>query len=147
MPNPCSPTRMVRNVLIRTCVLRLQAAKEISDGCAQALHDHGRGYRPPHQPNAASTARFRLPEERRATLAVFCYSRSHLYDVALAIAATCDERTLVLAGGRPGTFLFEQSRHSPTSGQSQPGAQRVKISLPTNVSRQILDEELKAAIN
>jgi hypothetical protein len=88
-----------------------------------------------------------LPEERRAALAVFCYSRSHLYEVALAIAATCDERTLVLAGGRPGTFLFEQSRHSPTSGQSQPGAQRVKISLPTNVSRQILDEELKAAIN
>ena len=54
-----------------------------------------------------------LSTSRRGSLAAFCYSRVHLHDIGLAIAATCDLETLVAAGGRAGNFLFEQSRELP----------------------------------
>ncbi len=46
----------------------------------------------------------------RAMLALFCYRRSHLYSLALAIAATCSERELVEFGGRVGSTLYALSR-------------------------------------
>jgi hypothetical protein len=49
----------------------------------------------------------------RGSLAAFCYSRAHLRDIGLAIAATCDLETLIDAGGRAGTNLFELSRERP----------------------------------
>jgi hypothetical protein len=54
-----------------------------------------------------------LPPGPRGSLATFCYSRAHLRDIGLAIAATCDLETLVDAGGRAGTNLFEISRERP----------------------------------
>jgi hypothetical protein len=86
-----------------------------------------------------------LPEGHRGNLAVFCYSRAHLHEVALAIAATCNLDALVQAGGKPGNFLFEQSRQRLQRVQYDPGARRAKISLATNASRQMLDTELKPA--
>jgi hypothetical protein len=88
-----------------------------------------------------------LSEDQRGTLATFCYVRAHLHEVALAIAATCNLDTLVHAGGKPGNFLFEQSRQRPESEYPDLGARRAKITLATNTSRQMLDEELEPAMN
>lgn len=86
-----------------------------------------------------------LPEDQRGNLAVFCYGRAHLHEVALAIAATCTVDALVHAGGKPGIFLYEQSRRPSENGHSISGTRRVRISLATNASRQLLDE--KAPLN
>jgi hypothetical protein len=51
----------------------------------------------------------------RAMLALFCYRRSHLHSLALAIAASCTERELVNFGGRVGTTLYALSREAPAS--------------------------------
>ena len=44
-----------------------------------------------------------VSSEIRAMLALFCYRRSHLHALALAIAASCTERELIQSG-RPGRF-------------------------------------------
>src|SRR5579872_3541037 len=46
----------------------------------------------------------------RAMLALFCYRRSHLYSLSLAIAASCSEQELVHFGGRVGNTLYALSR-------------------------------------
>src|SRR5258708_23471131 len=46
----------------------------------------------------------------RAMLALFCYRRSHLHSLALAIAASCSERELIQFGGRVGSTLYTLSR-------------------------------------
>ena len=46
----------------------------------------------------------------RAMLALFCYRRSHLHSLAVAIAASCSERELIQLGGRVGTTLYTLSR-------------------------------------
>jgi hypothetical protein len=46
----------------------------------------------------------------RVQLALFCYRRSHLHSLALAIASSCTERELVKIGGRVGMTLYAQSR-------------------------------------
>jgi hypothetical protein len=51
-----------------------------------------------------------ISSDVRAMLALFCYRRSHLYSLALAIAATCSERELVDFGGRVGSTLYALSR-------------------------------------
>jgi hypothetical protein len=55
----------------------------------------------------------------RAMLALFCYRRSHLYSLALAIAVSCSEQELIRAGGRVGATLYALSRepvaHSTTA--------------------------------
>jgi hypothetical protein len=56
----------------------------------------------------------------RAMLALFCYRRSHLYSLALSIAASCSERELIQLGGRVGSTLYALSREpaarsAPTS--------------------------------
>jgi hypothetical protein len=80
----------------------------------------------------------------RAMLALFCYHRSHLHDIGLAIAASCDEEDLVRAGGRAGAALFARSREAP---QPQPvashHANRRKITLGTGPLRTMppIDDE------
>jgi hypothetical protein len=49
----------------------------------------------------------------RAMLALFCYRRSHLYSLALSIAASCSERDLIQLGGRVGSTLYALSRQAP----------------------------------
>jgi hypothetical protein len=50
----------------------------------------------------------------RAMLALFCYRRSHLHSLALAIAASCCERELIQLGGRVGSTLYALSREPAT---------------------------------
>lgn len=51
-----------------------------------------------------------MPPDTRAMLALFCYRRSHLHEMGLAIAVSCDEDDLVWSGGRGGAALFAKSR-------------------------------------
>jgi len=51
-----------------------------------------------------------VSSEVRAMLALFCYRRSHLYTLALSIAASCSERDLIQLGGRVGSTLYALSR-------------------------------------
>jgi hypothetical protein len=51
----------------------------------------------------------------RAMLALFCYRRSHLYSLALTIAASCSERELIQLGGRVGSTLYALSRETPSA--------------------------------
>jgi len=51
-----------------------------------------------------------VSSEVRAMLALFCYRRSHLHSLALAIAASCTERDLIQLGGRVGSTLYAMSR-------------------------------------
>jgi hypothetical protein len=67
----------------------------------------------------------------RARLALFCYRRSHLHSLAVAIAASCSERDLVENGGRVGSTLFGLSRErTAKSSPSLPGG-RKPITLST----------------
>jgi hypothetical protein len=51
----------------------------------------------------------------RAMLALFCYRRSHLHSLALAIATSCSERELIQLGGRVGSTLYALSREAPAA--------------------------------
>jgi len=58
--------------------------------------------------------------EVRAMLALFCYRRSHLHSLALALAASCSERDLIQLGGRVGSALYALSREP--AGHSSPSS-------------------------
>ena len=66
----------------------------------------------------------------RAMLALFCYRRSHLHSLALAIAASCSERDLHILGGRVGSTLFALSR-GPARAISPSSHGRKPITLST----------------
>ena len=61
----------------------------------------------------------------RAMLAMYCYRRSHLHSIALAIASRCDKDDLIIFGGDAGAALFEQARRSTTNQSGN----RKKVSL------------------
>jgi hypothetical protein len=61
-------------------------------------------------PDGVESAVSNLPHTARARLAAFCYARTHLHEIGLAIAATCDERSLTEAAGRAGEALYARSR-------------------------------------
>ena len=69
----------------------------------------------------------------RAMLALFCYRRSHLYSLALTIAASCNERDLIQLGGRVGSTLFALSREAPAARSAGPAlyGNRKPITLST----------------
>lgn len=54
-----------------------------------------------------------VPANVRAMLALYCYRRSHLSELALAIASTCEQRDLVVVGGELGSVIFALSRKAP----------------------------------
>ena len=64
-----------------------------------------------------------VSSEVRAMLALFCYRRSHLHSLALAIAASCSERELIQLGGRVGSTLYALSREAPAA-RSAPASLR-----------------------
>jgi len=66
----------------------------------------------------------------RAMLALFCYRRSHLYSLSLAIAASCSEQELVEFGGRVGSTLYALSRE-PAAMPSSSSGNRKPITLST----------------
>ena len=76
-----------------------------------------------------------VPPERRSSLALFCYRRSHLESAALAVAATCEEEDLVDLGGPLGRTLFLKSRSvaSPSESKSLNSLEALKISLTASL--------------
>jgi len=73
-----------------------------------------------------------VSSEVRAMLALFCYRRSHLHSLALAIAASCSERELIHLGGRVGSTLYALSREPATrSTPSSSYGNRKPITLST----------------
>lgn len=86
----------------------------------------------------------------RAMLALFCYRRSHLHSMSLAIAATCSERDLVAQGGAVGATLFAMSREAPAPAPAANGGRRA-ITLSTKPLSNVMplddlsDDEPEAA--
>jgi hypothetical protein len=76
----------------------------------------------------------------KALLALFCYRRSHLHSMGLAIAATCDIDHLVWAGQGVGKFLFASSREVSPAIVSD--TKKSKITLARGIVRKfdIADE-------
>jgi hypothetical protein len=73
-----------------------------------------------------------VSSEVRAMLALFCYRRSHLYSLALSIAASCSERDLIQLGGRVGSTLYALSGEPATrAAPSSPYGNRKPITLST----------------
>ncbi len=77
-----------------------------------------------------------VPANTRAMLAVYCYRRSHLAPLGVAIAASCDEGDLAEHGGNLGSDLFSKSRQGLRVAEVLP-SQRKKITLSTGPIRQL----------
>jgi hypothetical protein len=74
----------------------------------------------------------------RALLAVYCYRRTHLASIGLAIAATCEKDDLGWFGGNAGTVLFDRSREAPQLSPANSHANsRQKITLADAPIRQL----------
>jgi hypothetical protein len=69
--------------------------------------------------------------EARARLALFCYRRSHLHSLAVAIAGSCTERELIEAGGRVGSTLYALSREGSAKSAPSLSGCRKPITLST----------------
>lgn len=83
--------------------------------------------------------------EARAMLALFCYRRSHLHQLALAIASSCTERELVEAGGRVGSTLHALSREPAarmSAGTSSNGRKPITLSTKPLSTFKPFDDEL-----
>jgi hypothetical protein len=72
-----------------------------------------------------------VSSEARAMLALFCYRKSHLHALALAIASSCTERELSRFGGRVGSALYAQSRDPKAAREVTSSGGRKPISLST----------------
>jgi len=86
--------------------------------------------------------------EVRAMLALFCYRRSHLHQLALAIAGSCTERELVEAGGRVGSTLYALSRESAgrtSAATLSNGRKPITLSTKPLSTFKPLDDELDDA--
>jgi hypothetical protein len=95
-----------------------------------------------------------VSSEVRAMLALFCYRRSHLHSLALAVAASCTERELIHFGGRVGSTLYALSREpAARATPSSSYGNRKPITLSTKplsafkpIEDEIDDEELAEAV-
>ena len=77
-----------------------------------------------------------LSARERAELALFCYSRAHLHEIGLAVAATCDLPSLmhVAPSTAAGNVIFEQSRSRPKQAERTVGGSRSRITLAKSAS-------------
>ena len=81
----------------------------------------------------------------RAMLALFCYRRSHLHALAVAIAASCTERELIHLGGRVGSTLYALSREPAArsaSSSSQNGRKPITLSTKPLSTFKPIDDEI-----
>ncbi|MBR0957901.1 hypothetical protein [Bradyrhizobium japonicum] len=85
----------------------------------------------------------------RARLALFCYRRSHLHSLAVAVAASCSERDLIENGGRVGSTLYALSRERSAKSSPSLSGGRKPITLSTKPLSVLapLDDELDDEIS
>lgn len=70
-----------------------------------------------------------VPAETRAMLALFCYRRSHMQELALAIASTCELRDLVQWGGALGSAIYAMAQQTVTKpAPAESGRRKVTLS-------------------
>ena len=72
-----------------------------------------------------------VPAETRAMLALFCYRRSHMQELALAIASTCEVRDLVEWGGALGSAIYAMAKQSTNKPVVTETSGRRKVTLST----------------
>ena len=82
-----------------------------------------------------------VPKDRRSSVALFCYRRSHLENAALAVAATCDEEDLVDAGGLLGRTLFLKSRDFRFASKDNAVARLKALMVSLAASQPVKDED------
>ena len=88
----------------------------------------------------------------RALLALFCYRRSHLNSLAIAIASSCSEQELVQFGGRVGSTLYALSREPAARPAPSSAGTRKPITLSTKPLSNLvpmddeIDDDLAEAI-
>jgi hypothetical protein len=84
-----------------------------------------------------------VPPKTRAMLAIYCYRRTHLQSVGLAVAASCKEYDLEEFGGHAGRVLFEKARQAPGNARPSYYAVRRNVSLSTgNIMQVAIDQDL-----
>jgi hypothetical protein len=67
---------------------------------------------------------------QRANLAMLCYHKAHLHRIGLAIAASCEESTLIEAfGSSLGRILYAQSREYAREAARFPGRFKSQVTL------------------
>jgi hypothetical protein len=90
--------------------------------------------------------------DARARLALFCYRRSHLHSLAVAVAASCSERDLIENGGRVGSTLYALSRERAAKSSPALTGGRKPITLSTKPLSVLapledeLDDEISEAV-
>jgi hypothetical protein len=99
-----------------------------NDACPVADDLLGQMYRA--NPNGLSLLVANVSPVARAQLALFCYRRSHLHALAVAIASSCNERDLINLGGRVGSTLYALSGE-PTRIAAVSHGSRKPITLST----------------
>jgi hypothetical protein len=72
-----------------------------------------------------------VPAETRAMLALFCYRRSHMQELALAIASSCELRDLVQWGGALGSAIYAMAQQTVTKPAPTASSNRRKVTLST----------------
>jgi hypothetical protein len=72
-----------------------------------------------------------VPAETRAMLALFCYRRSHMQELALAIASTCELRDLMQWGGTLGSTIHAQAQQTLSKPAAAEATGRRKVTLST----------------
>jgi hypothetical protein len=93
------------------------------EGCPISDELLGRIYRA--GPDGVETEVSTMSLTMRARLAAFCYARAHLHEIGLAIAATCDQRSLTEAAGRAGEALYARSsKRAATVAPTAPSNRR-----------------------
>jgi len=87
-----------------------------------------------------------LSASERARLAVFCYGRTHLNAIGLAIAARCDLDQLMAAthSSTAGRAIYERSRDNIAAERPLPG-RRTAITLARSVSNALASRAAFAA--
>lgn len=81
-----------------------------------------------------------VPPRTRALLSLYCYRRSHLSSLALAIASTCDKSDMITAGGQLGAAVFEQSRLAPKAVEEK--RRKVTLSSGSSFMKLIVAQDL-----
>ncbi len=109
----------------------MQSAKQAfeKDACPVGDGLLGQLYR--SSPDGLATLVSSVPADTRAMLSLFCYRRSHLQDLAIAIAGTCERRELMEWGGALGSVLYTKSRESGPAMPATETSSRRKVTLST----------------
>ncbi|TWB88166.1 hypothetical protein FBZ93_119156 [Bradyrhizobium macuxiense] len=113
-----------------------------NDACPVADDLLGQMYRA--NPNGLSLLVANVAPDIRARLALFCYRRSHLHALAVAIASSCSEWELVNSGGRVGSTLYALSREPARATTTSHGGRKpITLSTkPLSSFAPIVDDEL-----